>query len=325
MLRARRRTQVRPSFIAVAIVFAIYFIFFAFRSDDDDDNGHEKPKTQPEPVKVEKPESKVRQDLVVASMKGDDTSWLYEHFPSWHKSIYVVNDETAELTVRKNKGRESMVYLTYIIDNYDKLPDYMLFIHSLRYQWHNDDPLYDGVPVLRNFQLPYLEKEGYVNARCAWTLGCPSEIKPFQDTHRQDVHVGEYYKNGFMELFPGAKVPEAVGVSCCAQFGVTRSKVRERPRSEYERYREWLLETPLADDLSGRIMEYSWHMIFNKEAVHCPTAQDCYCNVFGLCDLTCNRAGDCEGRYTLPPYSTMPQGWPEKGWDGKPMKKPDPE
>lgn len=135
----------------------------------------------------------------------------------------------------------------------------MLFIHSLRYQWHNDDPLYDGVPVLRNFQLPYLEKEGYVNARCAWTLGCPSEIRPFQDTHRQDVHAGEYYKNGFMELFPGVKVPDVVGVSCCAQFGVTRSKVRERPRSEYERYRKWLLETPLPDDLSGRIMEYSWH------------------------------------------------------------------
>ena len=30
----------------------------------------------------------------------------------------------------------------YIIDNYDTLPDVMVFIHSLRYQWHNDDPLY---------------------------------------------------------------------------------------------------------------------------------------------------------------------------------------
>lgn len=98
-----------------------------------------------------------------------------------------------------------------------------------------------------------------MNVRCAWTLGCPSEIKPFKDTHREDVHAGESYKNGFMELFPGVEVPEVVGVSCCAQFGVTRSKVRERPRSDYERYRKWLRETSLADDLSGRIMEYSWH------------------------------------------------------------------
>lgn len=126
MFRARRRTQVRPSFIAVAIVFAIYFIFFAFRTDNDNDNGLDKSETQPSPVGVKKPERRVHQDLVVASMKGDDTSWLYEHFPTWHKSIYVVNDETAKLTVEKNKGRESMVYLTY-----DPLPLDLTF-HSNR-------------------------------------------------------------------------------------------------------------------------------------------------------------------------------------------------
>ena len=135
----------------------------------------------------------------------------------------------------------------------------ILFIHSQRYQWHNDDPYYDGVPMLRNFQVPYLQKQGYVNMRCAWSLGCPAEIRPYTDTHREDVHAGEYFKTGFMELFPGVGVPHEVGVSCCAQFGVTRSKVHERPKSDYERFRTWLSETPLKDELSGRIMEYSWH------------------------------------------------------------------
>ena len=150
----------------------------------------------------------------------------------------------------------------YIIDNYDNLPDSILFIHSQRYQWHNDDPYYDGVPVLRNFQVPYLQKQGYVNLRCAWVLGCPAEIHPLSDTHRNNVHAGEYFKTGFMELFPGAEVPEEVGVSCCAQFAVTRWKIRERPKSDYVRYRKWLAETTLPDDLSGRIMEYSWHSMF---------------------------------------------------------------
>lgn len=149
--------------------------------------------------------------------------------------------------------------LRYIIDNYDRLPEVILFIHSQRYQWHNDDPYYDGVPMLRNFQVPYLQKQGYVNIRCAWSLGCPAEIRPYTDTHREDVHAGEYFKTGFMELFPGVGVPHEVGVSCCAQFGVTRSKVHERPKSDYERFRTWLSETPLKDELSGRIMEYSWH------------------------------------------------------------------
>jgi hypothetical protein len=113
--------------------------------------------------------------------------------------------------------------------------------------------------MLRRFQVPYLQKQGYVNLRCAWILGCPAEIHPQSDTHRDDVHAGEYFKNGFMELFPGVDVPDEVGVSCCAQFGVTSWKIRERPKSDYVRFRKWLSETPLKDDLSGRIMEYSWH------------------------------------------------------------------
>lgn len=96
MFQPRRPTKVRPSVIAVAIVFAIYLFFFAFRVDSDDDRV-----------------GKIRYNLVVASTTSDDTSWLFQYFPNWHKSIYVVNDETAELTVEKNKGRESMVYLTY--------------------------------------------------------------------------------------------------------------------------------------------------------------------------------------------------------------------
>lgn len=53
-------------------------------------------------------------ELVVASMKHENTSWLLEYFPDWHSSIYVVDDPEAALTVPMNKGRESMVYLTCV-------------------------------------------------------------------------------------------------------------------------------------------------------------------------------------------------------------------
>ncbi|KAF7593443.1 hypothetical protein BBP40_011449 [Aspergillus hancockii] len=324
----RRRNREKAIFVTIFIIFALYFLFFVKTSErhhlassthDSAPNGGSRQNShagQASPSPVPQLQT-LEQDLVVASMKDDDVSWLFEHFPDWHKSIYVVDDKKAELTVKQNKGRESMVYLTYIIDNYNNLPESMLFIHSKRFQWHNDDPYYDGVPMLRHFQLPYLRKQGYVNLRCAWVLGCPVEIHPLTDTHRDAVHAGEYFKTGFMELFPGVEVPEQVGVSCCAQFGVTRSKVHERPKSDYERFRKWLIETPLQDDLSGRIMEYSWHMIFGKDPVFCPTAEECYCKVFGLCSLTCPSDAECEGRYALPPYSSLPEGWPYKGWKGQ--------
>ena len=224
-----------------------------------------------------------RTAIVVASQRSEDATWLEKYFPRWEQNIYRVDNPDAPLTVPKNKGRESMVYLTcahpknyqtqaranvygsYIIDNYDNLPDNVLFIHPNRYQWHNDDPDYDGLPMLRHFQIPYLEKEGYVNIRCAWSLGCPNEIKPLQEEgeHREAVHAGGDYKKAFQALFPELEVPKAVGVSCCAQFAATREKIRERKREDYVRYRDWLIKTELDDSISGRVFEYSWHSKFS--------------------------------------------------------------
>lgn len=104
-----------------------------------------------------------------------------------------------------------------------------------------------------------------MNLRCVWTLGCPSEIRPNYEAAAASASEddapksGAFYKQAFQGLFPGRPVPDAVGSSCCAQFAVTREKIRERPRSDYQAYRRWLLETDLADDISGRILEYSWH------------------------------------------------------------------
>jgi hypothetical protein len=51
--------------------------------------------------------------VVVASQANEDASWIAKSFPAWEQNIYRVDDSSAKLTVPKNKGRESMVYLTY--------------------------------------------------------------------------------------------------------------------------------------------------------------------------------------------------------------------
>jgi hypothetical protein len=115
--------------------------------------------------------------------------------------------------------------------------------------------------MLRRFQIPYLEQQGYVNIRCAWSLGCPAEIKPLAEEgeHRESVHAGGDYKRAFQILFPGREVPKEVGVSCCAQFAATKEMIRGRKKEEFVHWRQWLLETKLHDSISGRVMEYSWH------------------------------------------------------------------
>jgi hypothetical protein len=147
----------------------------------------------------------------------------------------------------------------------------MIFQHANRYQWHNDDPLYDGQRMLSRLKLSFVKALGYVNLRCVWTLGCPDEMRPLEEFETLspsdaegsiEVRSGAYYKLAFEEFFPGVPVPEIIGASCCAQFAVTAEKVRERPKSDYENYRRWLLETTLPDHISGRILEYSWHSKF---------------------------------------------------------------
>lgn len=120
----RRRSREKSILLTILLVVGIYFVFFANGS------GRSVPVVSDEEVlrkyHASHPESKspsyhhqqtdpdpiAQMDMVVASMKKDNTSWLYEHFPEWHKSIYVVDDSSADLTVAHNKGRESMVYLT---------------------------------------------------------------------------------------------------------------------------------------------------------------------------------------------------------------------
>lgn len=207
-------------------------------------------------------------ELVVASVKSEDTSWFHTYLPDWHKNIYVADDSDAPLTVPRNKGREAMVYLTYMIDRYDSLPASTLFVHASRFAWHNDDPDYDALPSLRNFRLPYLRLQGYVNLRCVWVIGCPAEIRPAKDQAAKDeaekVMAKHVYKEAFEEILPGVPVPELVAVSCCSQFGVTRETIRSRPKEDYVRYRDWLLATPLDDALNGRVFEFAWHSEFSR-------------------------------------------------------------
>lgn len=51
-------------------------------------------------------------EMVVASMKKENVTWLNDYLHSWKKNIYVVDDPNAALTVPVNKGREAMVFLT---------------------------------------------------------------------------------------------------------------------------------------------------------------------------------------------------------------------
>jgi hypothetical protein len=181
-----------------------------------------------------------------------------------------------------NKGHEAMAYLTYIIDNYNNLPATIAFLHAHRsgflMAWHVDAPLHDNVIAMRNLQLDFVQRNGYVNLRCNWNPGC-------KGSHRFNKHVTDQI---WWDVFEGTSTPplnmsspwemeygghkyirkpDEIGAACCAQFAVSRDQVQKRPLNDYVKIRQWILDTELNDASSGRVMEFLWHIIFGMEGV----------------------------------------------------------
>lgn len=99
----------------------------------------------------------------------------------------------------------------------------------------------------------------------------------------------------------------------------------QHSRGEYIALRQWLLnsDSPKDDKVAGRVLSYLWHVLFiqqegeekgmidlerlNQQA--CPSAEECYCRLYGKCDLDCRTKGSCQGQYRLPRDLKLPDDY----------------
>ncbi|KAK4500317.1 hypothetical protein PRZ48_008506 [Zasmidium cellare] len=209
---------------------------------------------------------------------------------SWNIFPYNINDtfnQDTRLQIPLNKGHEAMVYLSYIISNYDSLPWCTFFTHGHYESWHQEEP----IPRLINtLNRKALAKQGYISLRCDWYPTCPAEIRPWDHdatvwgpgVKRKETE--NAIAGNWRQIFPGEGMPDTISSQCCAQFAVTRQAIWKRPLSDYERMRKWLIGSLLDDEVSGRVFEKLWAYIFTGKAVHCPPPQQCACEYFGRCE-----------------------------------------
>ncbi|MCJ1272461.1 hypothetical protein MMC21_000247 [Puttea exsequens] len=222
--------------------------------------------------------------VVIPRLKHDNISWIAEEISDVDVVTYVADDDTASLHPPRNKGHEVMIYLSYIIANYHDLPDVVIFMHSHRWTHHNNALLgHDAVQMIRRLSNDHVAREGYFNMRCQWHPGCPEWLHPGNTKETLDKQEEMVLSRCWEELFPSEPLPRALGQPCCAQFALSKERIRSIPRSRFIFYRDWILRTPLSDYVSGRIWEYSWQYIFTGQSVVCPAEHICYCDGFGLC------------------------------------------
>ncbi|CAK1363588.1 hypothetical protein CB0940_04376 [Cercospora beticola] len=292
--------------------------------------------------------------LVVARVESEDTKWLDQLASYYHLCVYTADaplDRTSRsLQIPANRGHEAMAYLTFMIDNYENIPEAgAVFVHGSRFAWHNDSPDYDNEALLKALNLSSaLQHDGYTNLRCDWSAGTcsPLQAQPqgsletllsskLQPWSRRAVSDAALPK-ALQLLFDGStegdksqallRRSDAVRAQCCAQFAVSREAIWRHSRDEYSALRQWLLDdgvAPSDDRIAGRILSYVWHMLFlaspdshtslqalNAQA--CPSAQACYCRLYGKCDLqNCDSPRRCRGQYVLPRDYRLPADWEE--------------
>lgn len=244
--------------------------------------------------------------VVIGHRRRENISWTESIPVQVTRAIYSVEDLPLNPTLPANKGREAMVYLTYIIDRYPDFPDIVFFVHAKDIAWHNNIHLDNSTlsSVLR-MSGDRVRRNGYVNVRCHHYPGCPNGLqlnRPQEELDEERAktvatrsslrHVPDTSTSGverylttslWEELYPNEPVPARLSQACSAQFAVSRQAILRHDVADYMRWRDWLLKTELHDLIAGRIFEYMWQYIFTGESSVCPSEHECLCDGYGLC------------------------------------------
>ncbi|KAJ9623098.1 hypothetical protein H2203_006031 [Taxawa tesnikishii (nom. ined.)] len=317
--------------------------------------------------------------LIVSRVAADgDPKWLDALNEKYHICIYAVDapvdTNSRYLQVPANRGHEAMAYLTFLIDNYEHIPESgAAFVHGSRWAWHNDAQDYDNAALLASLNVSTaLAPWGYHNLRCDWSVStCSPSSAPPQGSLETSLQAAmnpwdaravsdAAMPHALAALFGGDEYVSAKGggklllgrsdtvrSQCCAQFVVARDRVLQHSRDEYIALRQWLLDgsghnrsesqsrsstaAPPDDKVAGRILSYMWHILFLQHdetntqspssatygdvdlerlnALACPSAEECYCRLYGRCNLECTNPGSCRGQYSIPENFKIPDNW----------------
>ena len=205
--------------------------------------------------------------VLVISRWREDTSWLPTYFADFPAVVYTPGLPGAVFTTPNNKGNEAGPFLAYIIENYDRLPQHMAFLHGHRISHHTLN--LDIVPVIKAIRwgaMPYLPLNQHM-------YHLTNEENPeYKD-------IARVWPVLFTDIAP--QMPEFILSWCCAQFVVTRAAVRSRPKAFYEKIYEWINNRNLelgnvTSFISSRVLEQTWHMVFGMPAK---------ADIIPLCDI----------------------------------------
>lgn len=243
--------------------------------------------------------SEPRRTVVIAKY-DEDVSWLKCLPQNIDAVVYQSKDPSAPHFI-ENVGNEASKYLSYIVENYDALPDNVMFIQAGRQDWHDTLP---KDALLQKWVWGNADDHGGMmfvptNAPClvedSVELSYHADVekepiveKSFED--RECVAVKEHspLQMATLRQVWDSVFSEALGprpqrwiTHCCAQFEVTREAIQQHPKSFYESVLSWTMNHDrelLASDYgkqmrrnhdaqrrdAGHVLEVTWALMFSN-------------------------------------------------------------
>jgi hypothetical protein len=138
----------------------------------------------------------------------------------------------------------SIVYLSYIVENYDTLPDYVLFLKA--------DPLQTS-PITPNAFIHAIMKEPCLLLdKTYWlqSLKCLGDGTP----HHPGLEIAKWYK----KILNTTETPQVFEFTAGSQFLVTKTRITARPKAFWQT----LLTYVKSDGLDGATLERLWGYVF---------------------------------------------------------------
>lgn len=185
---------------------------------------------------------------LIVSVYKEDIEWTERlRALGYSVLIYTKGLPDDQYSVPLNRGNEASVFLKFLIDNYDVLPEFSVLLHGEEYSVHHEGSLVDILQAFRGHRCFYKNLNNYFLG----SFFIP--MIPWCDEFLSS-------ELGPIELYGDW----TLGHLGCAQFIVHRDLVLKRSRDFYRRIYDWILTCPLENYLNARYLEWTWHLIFGQ-------------------------------------------------------------
>ena len=98
--------------------------------------------------------------IIVVSRFNEDTDFLRKI--DFKTFVYDKENPMNKYNIEKNKDNEASVYLKYVIDHYDILSEYTIFIHCHEFSWHHEGSIIDIINNHKNIHHTYTNLNNYI-------------------------------------------------------------------------------------------------------------------------------------------------------------------